>query len=421
MLDKVEIKVIAGKGGDGATSFRREKFVPLGGPDGGDGGDGGNVVFRADGGKNTLIDYHYKKIYKAGDGGDGANRKKHGKKGKDLVLTVPPGSVISVKDSQDGGLEIYDLLEPGQEVIAVRGGKGGLGNTHFTSSTNQAPRIAQKGEPGEEKELLLELKIIADVGVIGLPNAGKSSLLASVSAASPRVEAYPFTTLEPILGVVNVGNKSFVLAEIPGLISGAHLGKGLGHDFLRHALRTRVFIHIVDGSSPSPAESLIQINAELGLFDPGLTKKPQLVVVNKVDLNEVKGKVAAIKADFKAVGVNPLFISAKTGKGVAGLMEKVLAMLEDFNTGQAAPEDTPAKVFRPEAKGEAVKIYREGGIFVIRASGLERLIDGSDSKDPEVRRQLMRRLRRPSVGKALEKAGALPGDRVRCSNMEWEF
>jgi GTP-binding protein len=421
MFDKAEIKVIAGSGGDGVVSFRREKFVPLGGPDGGNGGNGGNVVIRVDSNKSTLRDYRYRLNYRADNGGNGGSCRKHGKNGADLVLVVPPGTVISNKNRPGDDFERHDLSAPDQKVVVARGGRGGIGNTHFTSSTNQAPRIAQKGEAGEEKELLFELKLIADVGVIGHPNAGKSSLLASASAARPKIAAYPFTTLEPVLGVVEVGNRSFVLTEIPGLISGAHLGKGLGHDFLRHVLRTKVLIHLVDGGSPSPAEDVARVNAELGLFDSTLAEKPQLVAVNKIDLSEVKDKMAATEADFKSVGISPQFISAITGEGVSALMSKVLELLAGFTAGEIGVDEAPPKVFHPEPKGGAVKILCEDGIFILQAPGLERIVAGSELKDPEVRRQLHRHLNRPSIRKALEKAGAKPGDIVRCGIMEWKF
>jgi len=421
MFDKAEITVKAGSGGDGVVSFRREKFVPLGGPDGGDGGDGGNVIIHTDINRSTLRDYRYKLNYRAEDGGNGSSCRKHGKKGKNLVLVVPPGTVVSSQKCPGDEIENYDLSEAGQEVVVVRGGRGGIGNTHFTSPTNQAPRLAQKGEEGEEKKLLLELKLIADVGVIGYPNAGKSSLLAVASAAKPKIAAYPFTTLEPVLGVVEVGQRSFVMAEIPGLITGAHLGKGLGYDFLRHVLRTKVLVHLVDGGLSSPAEDVARVNAELGLFDAALAKKPQLVAVNKIDLDEVKDKMAATEADFRSVGARPIFISAVTGEGVPELMAGVLELLDGFTSEETVAEEAPPKVFRPEPRGEAVKILCDDGIFTLQAPGLERIVAGSDSKDPEVRRQLHRYLNRPSIRKTLERAGARFGDKVRCGTMIWEF
>ena len=295
MISQVEIGVRAGSGGGGAVSFRREKFVPFGGPDGGDGGAGGDVIIKADSGFTSLNIFRRKKAYQAAAGGGGRGQKKHGRKGADLVLLVPVGTVVSDRARLGDDADIADLAQPEQQVVVARGGKGGLGNTHFASSTNQAPQIAQKGEAGEEKEIILELRIIADVGIIGYPNVGKSSLLAVASAAKPKIAGYPFTTLEPILGVVEVGQQSFVLAEIPGLVAGAHLGRGLGHDFLRHVLRTKILIHLLDGSSASPAEDMILVNNELSLFDSALGQKQQLAVINKIDLPGVQARIAELR------------------------------------------------------------------------------------------------------------------------------
>jgi GTP-binding protein len=421
LFDRAEITVIAGRGGNGAVSFRREKFIPLGGPDGGDGGNGGDVVIRADENTTSLIYFHYKSTYRAGNGGNGRSQKKHGKNGDDLVLVVPMGVTVSGKTQLVGDAEMYDLTEPDQQVVIAVGGRGGLGNTHFTSSTNQAPYIAQKGEDGEQKELVLELRLIADVGVIGYPNAGKSSLLASASAAKPKIASYPFTTLEPVLGLVEVGQQSFVMAEIPGLIAGAHLGRGLGHDFLRHVLRTQVLIHLVDGASMSPAEDMTRVNAELGLFDSALVWKPQIVAVNKIDLPDVRTRMTELKEAFGDIGVNPLFISAITGEGVPALMAKALEVLKRVTAKRVVDSEAPVKVFRPKPKGGNIRVYREGETFVVQAPGLERIIAGSNLTDPEVRRQLNRQLSRPSVKKTLEKAGIKPGDRVRCGALEWRW
>jgi GTP-binding protein len=345
MIDRAEITVKSGDGGRGVVSFRHEKFVPFGGPDGGDGGDGGNIVIVADGAVTSLKAFRRKRYYQAARGRDGAGQKKHGKNGGDLVLAVPVGTVVSAPAGD--GL-IADLDRPGQPVVVARGGRGGKGNARFATPTNQAPQIAQPGEAGEELALTLELKLIADVGLIGYPNAGKSTLLAAVSAARPKVAGYPFTTREPVLGVVEVGTKSFVLAEIPGLIKDAHLGRGLGHDFLRHIERTRLLIHLVDGSSQSPAADMAQVNTELSLFDPALIRKPQLVAVNKIDLPQVEARRAEIAESFSAVGIGVFFVSAASGQGLPGLMAEALKLL------QSIPEDggikVPEKVFRPRPR-----------------------------------------------------------------------
>lgn len=421
MFDRAEVRVVAGRGGNGVVSFRREKFVPLGGPDGGDGGDGGSVLIRAEHAVTSLGDYRWKSVYRAVNGGSGRGQKKHGKKGKNLILTVPAGTVVSSKIQLGDSAEIYDLLNSGQQVVVARGGRGGLGNTHFTSSTNQAPHIAQKGEPGEEKELILELRLIADVGIIGYPNVGKSSLLAAASAAKPKIASYPFTTLEPVLGVVEVNHKSFVMAEIPGLISGAHLGRGLGHDFLRHVIRTKVLIHLVDGSSTSPMEDMMRVNTELDMFDSTIARKTQITAVNKIDLAEVQARLAEMKEGFNSIGISPLFVSAVTGEGVPSLMTRVLEELSRVADEESASQEAPTKVFRPRPRGDRISVHREGDTFVVHAPGLERIIAGTDLTNLEARRQLNRQIRRPAVARALEKAGARPGDKVRCGIMEWQL
>jgi len=421
MFDRVEITVRAGSGGDGVVSFRREKFVPFGGPDGGDGGNGGDVVIKAYITVTSLISFQQKRVYRAADGKDGRGQKKHGRDGADLILAVPVGTVVLNKMQLGDGTDIIDLHQPGQQVVVAKGGKGGLGNTHFASATNQAPRIAQKGEAGEKKSIILELKLIADIGIIGYPNVGKSSLLASASAAKPKIASYPFTTLEPVLGVVEVGQQSFVLAEIPGLIADAHLGRGLGHDFLRHVVRTKVLIHLIDGSSVSPVEDMIKVNNELSLFDSVLAQKPQLVAVNKIDLPWVRVKLAEIEEAFRRAGTPAHFISAITGEGIAEFIAKVWEMLGRVTASEKAVEKIPRKVFRPKPKIVGVSVHREGNIFIVAAPELERIVAGTDLTDPEARRQLLRQFSRAGVSRALEKAGVKPGDRVRCGDLEWDW
>ena len=421
MFDRVEITVRAGDGGDGVVSFRREKFVPFGGPDGGDGGDGGDVVLRADASITNLNIFRYKGFYRAAGGEDGKGKRKHGGNGANLVLAVPLGTVAWHKTQIGCGAPIADLEESGQQVVAARGGKGGWGNTHFASSTSQAPRIAQKGEVGEEHSLILELRLIADVGIIGYPNVGKSTLLAAASAAKPEIAAYPFTTRQPVLGVVEVGQQSLVLAEIPGLIDGAHLGRGLGHDFLRHVVRTKVLIHVIDGTSPSPAEDMIRVNTELSLFDSALAQKKQLLVVNKIDLPQVRARLAEIEAALTAVGSKALFISAATKEGVAELMVETVNMLQSVTAAVKVGQEIPGKVFRPQPRRVVAKVHKEGDTFIVVAPELERIIAGSNVSSLEVQGQLGRQLVRLGVSKALEKAGVKPGDRVRCGKLEWEW
>jgi GTP-binding protein len=420
MFDWAEIVVKAGDGGSGAVSFRHEKFVPFGGPDGGDGGKGGDVVIVADEAVSNLRAFRRKRNYKADRGRDGAGRKKHGRNGADMVLAVPPGTVVSLKSQIGDTSLIADLDRPGQRAVVAEGGRGGKGNTHFATSTNQAPQIAQQGEAGRELELILELKLIADVGLIGYPNVGKSTLLSAVSAARPKIAGYPFTTREPILGMVEVGSRSFVLAEIPGLIEDAHLGRGLGHDFLRHVERTRVLIHLVDGSSASPAADMAQVNTELSLFDSALGRKPQLVAVNKIDLPQVEAKLTEITASFKGVGTNVFFVSAASGRGLPELMAEAMKLLQSVPAAEAGIR-VPRKIFHPPPKSAPPVVHKEGDIFVVTAPALERIITRPDETGPQLPGEFRQQMARLGVAKALERAGIKPGDRVRCGNFEWEW
>jgi len=418
LIDTIEIFVGGGTGGSGAISFRREKYVPFGGPDGGDGGSGGDVVVVADPGVTDLKLFRRKRRYKAGVGGDGRGRKRHGKNGEALILPVPVGTVVYDEDEVGGRALVADLEKPGERVVVARGGKGGLGNIHFASSTNQAPRIAQSGEKGEEKAVSLEMRLIADVGIIGYPNVGKSTLLAAASAARPKIASYPFTTREPVLGVVEVGQRVAVLAEIPGLVDGAHTGRGLGHDFLRHIVRTRIIIHLVDGSSVSPVEDMTRVNAELGLYDSSLAGKQQIVAVNKIDLPQVQAGLDEIRGAFGGIGISPLFISAATGEGVTQLMMETVDMLSQVGE---TDKRVPSRVFRPRPRDKGVRVHREGEAFVVEAPGLERIVARVDMSSPQLRGQLDRQLTRLGVRRALDKAGVKPGDRVRCGDLEWEW
>jgi GTP-binding protein len=421
MFDRVEIIIKAGNGGDGAASFRREKFVPLGGPDGGDGGRGGSVIIRADDDVSNLKFFRQNRLYSADSGKNGSSKRKSGKSGTDLVLKVPPGTIVSEKAVLGKDIVLADLKEKGQEVVVAAGGEGGLGNTHFTSSINQSPVLAQKGEQGEQKTIVLELRLIADAGIVGYPNVGKSSLVAAASAANPKIADYPFTTLEPVLGTVIIGHRTFVLAEIPGLIADASLGKGLGHDFLRHVVRTRLLVHLLNGDSMSPVDDMIQVNNELSIFDSALIKKPQIVAVNKIDLPQVRERMPQIRQIFKEIGIKVHFISAFTGEGVPELMVEVLKELDLITPQEEEAPQTDEKfaVFHPQPRGDNIKISRDSDVFVIENSSLERIIEGTDSAHAEAKRQLLGLLSRPHIRKALEKAGAKPGDRVRCGSFEW--
>ena len=320
-VDEVRIQAKAGDGGRGCLSFRREKFIPLGGPDGGDGGDGGNVCFVVDPGLGTLLDLRYRFHYNAGNGEGGKGQNKHGKNGETLTIRVPPGTLIY---DDDTGEQLADLTEPGEPLVLLRGGMGGRGNARFVTSTNRAPRHTQPGLPGERRTLRLQLKLLADVGLLGLPNAGKSTLIASVSAARPKIADYPFTTLVPNLGVVRCGDfRSFVMADIPGLIRGASEGHGLGIRFLRHIERTDLFLHLVDLSGMQegdPVGNFHAINRELEQYNPELLERPMIVVFTKLDVTEVREQLPAMRAAFAALGHKSFAVSAVTGEGTMELV-----------------------------------------------------------------------------------------------------
>jgi GTPase len=335
-VDQAHIRVRGGRGGDGAVAFRREKFVPKGGPAGGDGGNGGSVVLTVDGGLSTLLDFRYKKECFAPAGDGGATKDRYGRGGVDLVLRVPPGT--QVYDDETGAL-LADLQREGESFVAAAGGHGGRGNIHFASSTDRAPRKAEPGFPGDERSLRLELKLLADVGLLGFPNAGKSSLIARISAARPKIADYPFTTLVPNLGVVSLsGERSFVVADVPGLIEGAHSGAGLGDRFLRHLERTRVLVHLLEVSPTpgrTPLRDFVTLCRELKLYDADLASRPQIVVLNKIDLPEVKRRHRQLLRPFKARGIPLLAISAATGEGVDALLNAVWRELRAVHDSNA--------------------------------------------------------------------------------------
>jgi GTP-binding protein len=363
LIDRVKIYVKAGDGGNGVVSFRREKFVPLGGPDGGDGGDGGGVYLMGDHSTSTLVSFTYPKQFKARRGVHGKGKNMHGRTGEDIVLTVPLGTEVRRLDigEEEGPAWVGEVVEDRQQLLVAKGGKGGRGNARFATPTNQAPRTAESGLPGEEYWLMLDLKLIADAGIIGCPNAGKSTLIRAVSRATPKVADYPFTTLEPALGVVEVGYESFVLADIPGLIEGAHEGHGLGLDFLRHIERTRALIQLVDGSADKPLEDLADVESEMASYRTALMEKPRVVVVNKIDLEEVRERLPDLKRAFKGIGLPVYFISAATGEGVEDLMNKVLELVSRAGR-DALPgkEQAEFKVFRPRPVSPRKAARRRG-------------------------------------------------------------
>jgi GTP-binding protein len=408
-LDEAKIFVSAGDGGGGAMHFRREKFVPLGGPDGGDGGAGGDVILRADRGLNTLFTFRRKRRFAAEPGQPGRESRMHGKNGKDVIVDVPVGTVV--RDAGTGE-QLGDLTAGGQTVVVARGGKGGLGNVHFKTSTNQAPGFAEKGEPGAERWLDLELKLIADVGIIGLPNAGKSTLLSVISAARPKIADYPFTTLSPNLGVVDTGDYSFVVADIPGLIEGAHEGVGLGHDFLRHIERTLVLLHLLDGSEEDPIAAFEQIQQELREYDETLLLKPQVVVVNKLDISETRERWPELQAWFRDAGYEASAISAATREGVDAVVYRTAEiLLEAKRTAQLVEaESVPVITIKPPA--DYFEVERRRRTFHVRGETVERLAVMTDFGSDEAVHRFQQRLKRMGVFRALERAGVEEGGRV---------
>jgi GTP-binding protein len=426
--DHTKIYVKAGDGGNGSSHFRREKFAPLGGPDGGDGGRGGSVYFEATTNLNTLIDYRYRHHFKAGAGGAGIRQKMHGAKGEDIVLAVPCGTMVRDADTNE---LLADLVDDKQRVMIARGGRGGLGNTHFATATHQAPREAQKGEPGEERWITLELRLIADVGLVGYPNAGKSTLLSVVTAARPKIADYPFTTLAPNLGVVAVGQPGsgdefgFVLADIPGLIEGAAHGVGLGHEFLRHVRRTRLLIHMLDGASfeRDPWQDFQAINQELREYDEQLAQRPQIVVLNKMDLPEAQERWLGLKKQAQAAGYPVFAISAATHEGTDELMRFAanrLAQIRQEEVERAATQVSPemvGPVLRPVPE-DAFTVSKEQGVYVVRGKRVERMVSMTDLENEEGMDRLQVTLSKMGVTKALEEAGVQVGDLVRFGKVE---
>ncbi|AEF93608.1 GTPase obg [Desulfotomaculum nigrificans CO-1-SRB] len=419
--DRAKIYVKGGDGGNGCIAMRREKYVPFGGPWGGDGGRGGDVIFKADQGLNTLIDFRYKKHFKADKGQNGMGKNMNGAAGKDLVVRVPAGTVVREAET---GRVIADLVEDGQQVVVARGGRGGRGNVHFASGTNKAPRIAEKGEPGEERWLELELKLIADVGLIGFPNAGKSTFISMVSAAKPKIADYPFTTLVPNLGVVSVGlDRSFVLADIPGLIEGAAQGIGLGHEFLRHTERTRLLIHMVDTAGTEgrdPVEDIKIINRELELYDPKLAQRPQIIAANKMDIQpQAEENLARIKAEFgDKYEIYP--ISAATNRGLDKIIIRAADLLDQIPREELHPvTEEKVTVFEPAERFNVKRDY--DGNWRVTGKEIERHVAMTYLEEEESVERLQRIMRLMGLEQALIDAGVKEGDIVRIGDWEFEW
>lgn len=424
-VDEVVIHVKAGKGGDGIVHFRREKYVPRGGPDGGDGGRGGDVILEVDPHLNTLMDYRHQKSFRAEDGKRGGGNNQTGASGDDLILRVPPGTMVYEEES---GELLADLTADHERTVICRGGRGGRGNARFKNSRNKTPRIAEKGEPPEEKSIRLELKLIADVGIVGVPNAGKSTLLSVVSNAKPKIAAYPFTTLAPNLGVVELDpDNRLVLADIPGLIEGAHQGEGLGHEFLKHVQRTRVLIHLLDGTSPEPILDFAQINSELALFDPDLADKPQIVVLNKMDLPDVQEKWPGVREDLLDRGYENVFaISAVANRDIRPVLYKAAELLEEQDQvreqEQVPGEGEEMPVYRMEEDPRDYKILRSDRGWRIQGEAVERAAAMTYWEYYQSVRRFQHILEAMGIDEALRKAGVQPGDTVFIGDHElvWE-
>jgi GTP-binding protein len=424
-LDQVELTVIAGNGGNGAATFRREAHVPRGGPDGGDGGRGGSIYLVVDVGQTMLIDYRYKHHFRARPGGPGEGSRRHGKAGADLELPVPPGTTVF--DARTGDL-LADLVYPAQRALVARGGRGGLGNTHFATSTHQAPRHAQKGEPGEELRLRLELRLIADVGFVGLPNAGKSTLLKALTAATPRIADYPFTTLEPNLGVLDLATddpadeRRPTLADLPGLIEGASAGAGLGHAFLRHVERTRVLAHVVDLSEADPERDFSVIREELEARDPALLEKRTLVVANKMDRLPDPAIVQAFDRARTRDGLEVVHTSAATGLGLVELRAALARLLPEDEPMGLPGEAAGVVVHRYDPTDEGYVIDRDGeGTWLVRGRRVERLVAQTDFENEESATRFQRELARLGIVEGLRAAGVETGDLVRIGATELEW
>jgi len=451
-VDEAKIYVKGGDGGNGIIAFRREKYVPLGGPAGGDGGSGGDVIFVVDEGLRTLMDFRFRRHFKAERGEHGQGKNRHGRDGRDLVLKVPPGTVVYDATT---GERLADLTRPGQRFVVARGGRGGKGNVRFATHANPAPRIAEKGEPGEERWLRLELRLLADVGLVGFPNAGKSSLLAAVTRANPEVAPYPFTTLNPILGVVHLGEgRSFVIADLPGIIEGAHVGTGLGHRFLRHISRTRLLLFVLDMAATEgrdPYEDYRTLRKELELYHPELARRPHFIAANKMDLPEAEENLTRFRTRMTESGENvPIYpISAVTHAGLDELFFAVERALRELppaldlseedrggegdlwadevweeaddlsasSEGIEAREDVPA----PAQGEEGFVIAREGDVFVVYAPRLLRLIERFGLESDEALLRVQREMRRMRLEEALRARGATSGSPVRIGSYEFEL
>ena len=420
--DRARIHVAAGAGGDGASTFRREAHVPRGGPDGGDGGNGGDVILQVEPGMTTLGDFKRHRHFRAAGGGRGMGRKAHGRNGTDTVIRVPPGTVV--RTHPDGAF-VGELMQGDARLVVARGGRGGRGNVHFASATHRAPRHAEKGLPGEERWIELELKLIADIGLVGAPNAGKSTLLAALTEARPQVGDYPFTTVTPNLGVIWLDEeRTAVIADVPGLIEGAHEGRGLGHHFLRHVERTRVLVGVVDGAAREPIEEWRAVEDELRHHDASLLDRPMPIVVTKLDLPEVRGRWPDLRRQLAAGGsVEPIGVSAHDGTGLERLRARLATALDEAEelALERPATDEAVRVHRFDPLAEGWEVVAEADGFRVRGRRIERAAARTDFENDESRDRFWRMLERAGIDMALRRAGAGPGDTVRIGATELEW
>lgn len=425
-VDHVKISIKGGDGGDGMVAFRREKYVPNGGPAGGDGGRGGSVIFEVEEGLRTLMDFRYKKFFKANRGDHGQSSDMHGRGAKDLIIKVPPGTVVM---TEENGTVLADLVEHGQQAVIAKGGRGGRGNSRFATPQNPAPELSEKGEPGQEIEVVLELKVLADAGLVGFPSVGKSTLLSVVSAAKPKIAAYHFTTIVPNLGMVETTDgRSFAMADLPGLIEGASQGIGLGHQFLRHIERTRVIVHVIDMSGlegRDPYQDYLTINDELKQYNLRLTERPQLIVANKMDMPDSEENLEEFRKKLPE-DVKVFSISALSRKGLNELLFAIADLLDvtgEFLLNEVTEEESDATVlYKHQADREGFKVERDDdGAFVLSGASIERLFKMTDFSREDSIRRFSRQLRGMGVDEALRERGAVDGDTVRLLEFEFEF
>ncbi|MFZ5969532.1 MAG: GTPase ObgE [Bacillota bacterium] len=421
-IDKAKIYLKAGNGGNGSASFRREKYIPNGGPDGGDGGRGGSIIFIVDEGLRTLMDFRYKKKYKADNGEDGRAKCMTGKDAEDLIVRVPPGTIV--RDEQTNRV-IADLVEKDQKAVIAKGGRGGKGNTHFATATRQAPNFAESGSHGEERWVILELKLLADVGLVGFPNVGKSTILSIVTSAKPKIANYHFTTLTPNLGVVEIDRNSFVLADIPGLIEGAHQGVGLGLEFLRHVERTKLLLHVVDVAGiegRDPIDDFEKINDELKHYSSKLSEKKQIVVANKIDIIENDDTYQRFKAEMNKRGFEVFPVSAATNKGLDDLMRYTVKVLDEIEDVPLIEEEETYQYYQMDEKeDQKITIRKENDYFVVEGKPIEKLINSTNFSDMDSLRYFQNFLRKRGIVDELEGLGVQDGDTVKMYDFEFEF